>query len=135
MKSVDQHFHTLKRHMRTHTEEKPFSCFNIFRQFLIEKTHANTHEIKTFPCEVCGSTFSRNYFLKGHMSMLTGEKSLISISQKFKFENPHCRKTIFLNCVDQQLQENHFLWKFIDRQFLLRHIEAKPFILEFCKTA
>ena len=75
-----------------------------------------------------------NYFLKGHMSMLTEEKSLISISKKLTFENPHCRKNIFLNSVDQRLHENH-IRKFFDWQFLLSHIEAKPFIHEVCKTA
>ena len=68
----------LKRHMSTHTDERPYVCQECrgrFRTLSHLKTHIATHtKEKKHACTVCGKKFLQRAAVKIHMRVHTGER-------------------------------------------------------------
>ena len=67
----------LKRHLFTHTNERPFTCDICNAKFKTRASlsgHSHTHDVvKPFECSTCGQRFVRRSYLKLHAAKHNGE--------------------------------------------------------------
>ncbi|CAL4095859.1 unnamed protein product, partial [Meganyctiphanes norvegica] len=91
----------LVRHMRIHTNDKPFKCTKCFRAFAVKSTlvaHMKTHSlVKDYSCDKCSKKFATATSLRVHTWLHTGNKPYQCNQCPKRFRTVSQRKTHYMS--------------------------------------
>lgn len=102
----------LERHVRTHTDERIFSCTKVYcdKKFILKATrdrHMGTHERQTYTCIICSSNYKSHKVLQNHMRLHSRLQSFQVISNIN--ESPQLRQSgndLFVEQANEKITDN-----------------------------
>ncbi|CAH1776927.1 unnamed protein product [Owenia fusiformis] len=142
----------LKRHIRKHTGEKPFTCAHCQKDFSdkgnmlkhVRAKHDNNQlNIPSYPCSECWKSFPSVYALERHKRSHTGEKPFACDQCPRRFSDKGNMKK-HRKKIHQPVLDKEYQCEYCSKQFnilgslkrhLLVHSNERPHICSLCQAA